>query len=326
MLKLCTSVQSGAKTTFRALTFAVCTCCLQVIPRKDLPPIYTMCVPVDAGRGEGAHGTNSNVAAGSSIAAARSASITDGRPGAATGGMTDAIADLAATRAEIVAEVAKAPLRRVDNMITRLYDSARLLRMHAAVMSAAKKDYMSDVAKYVGSLGLGASGLGGLAATLIYSGNLEVGAPVAALSLLLSGAAGWWVRRELAARADYYIDGPGLDNVFRRLHYLQLAEKDEFVAQLWERVRPQLQTALRTLGLRGVPFARRADLQALDDIVEKEVPALRLAATKAGALYSSSSNSGSSSKAAGSSSSAPVSDRNAPSGSTSPSSDKGELR
>jgi hypothetical protein len=56
------------------------------------------------------------------------------------------------------------------------------------------------------------------------------------------------------------------------------------VLQLWERVRPQLQTSLRTLGITGVPFARRADLAALDDIIDVQVPELRKAATKVGAV------------------------------------------
>jgi hypothetical protein len=252
-----------------------------VIPRKDLPPIYTMCVPVDGNRGEGAPGTNSSAA------------------GRGSGGsMKDALADLAATRAEIVGEVQKAPLRRVDNMITRLYDSARLLRMHAAVLSAAKREYMGDVAKYAGAVGGVAAGLGGLAGSLFWTGSVELAAPLAAAALLATGGGGWWAARTLAARAAHYIDGPGLDDVFRRVYFMQLADRDEFVAQLWERVRPQLQTALRTLGLRGVPFARRGDLQALDDIVDKEVPALRQAATKAGALYSSSSSNNNSNAAA----------------------------
>lgn len=47
-------------------------------------------------------------------------------------------------RLQIVAEVRRAPMRRVDNMITRLYDSARLLRMHAVVMNTIKKDYTAE--------------------------------------------------------------------------------------------------------------------------------------------------------------------------------------
>jgi hypothetical protein len=66
-----------------------------VIPRKDLPPIYTMCVPVaNQGKGLG----------------------------------TDALEDLHATRKEVVNKVNAARERRVDNMITRLDDSTRVLQ------------------------------------------------------------------------------------------------------------------------------------------------------------------------------------------------------
>jgi hypothetical protein len=44
---------------------------------------------------------------------------------------------------QIISEVKNAPLRRMDNMLTRLYDSARLLHMHAAVMEAIRKDFKS---------------------------------------------------------------------------------------------------------------------------------------------------------------------------------------
>ncbi len=45
--------------------------------------------------------------------------------------------------AQIIAIVKAAPVRRLDNLITRLYDNARLLKMHAVVMEAVRKDYTS---------------------------------------------------------------------------------------------------------------------------------------------------------------------------------------
>jgi hypothetical protein len=39
--------------------------------------------------------------------------------------------------------VRHAPRRRLDNIITRLYDSTRLLAMHATVMEAIRKQYSS---------------------------------------------------------------------------------------------------------------------------------------------------------------------------------------
>ena len=50
-------------------------------------------------------------------------------------------------REEVVAEVMKAPGRRVDNMITRLYDSARLTKMHTLTIGEIRRKYRSMMFK-----------------------------------------------------------------------------------------------------------------------------------------------------------------------------------
>ena len=77
-----------------------------MIPRKDLPPIYTMCVPVE-------------------------------KQGLGLG--QEALADLHATRKEVVNKVNSAQERRVDNMISRLDDSTRVLQMYAWVCTAVRR-------------------------------------------------------------------------------------------------------------------------------------------------------------------------------------------
>ena len=57
----------------------------------------------------------------------------------------------------------------------------------------------------------------------------------------------------------------------------QVATKDESVTQVWERVRGPLRQALRTLGISSVPTARRSELAALDQIINRDVPELRWA-------------------------------------------------
>ena len=93
----------------------------KVIPRKDLPPIYTMNTPIPT---------------------------TDGATGVQSGMLKEAQAELDRSRVEIVSEVFKAPLRRVDNAITRLHDATRLLRMHAVVLGAVKSDYTKEVIRW----------------------------------------------------------------------------------------------------------------------------------------------------------------------------------
>jgi len=89
---------------------ALCWNLSKVIPRKDLPPIYTMCVPV-ANQGEGL-----------------------GR---------DTMADLHATRQEVVNKVNAAQERRVDNMISRLDDATRILQMYSWVCTAVRRQVNS---------------------------------------------------------------------------------------------------------------------------------------------------------------------------------------
>eukprot|EP00518_Triparma_eleuthera_P009756 CAMPEP_0182469386 /NCGR_PEP_ID=MMETSP1319-20130603/17006_1 /TAXON_ID=172717 /ORGANISM="Bolidomonas pacifica, Strain RCC208" /LENGTH=378 /DNA_ID=CAMNT_0024669689 /DNA_START=1 /DNA_END=1134 /DNA_ORIENTATION=+ len=74
----------------------------KVIGRKDLPVIWTMCLP----RGEH-KGT--------------------------VGAMETGMEDLHRAREEVISEVMKAPARRVDNAITRLGDGVGLLSVHARV-------------------------------------------------------------------------------------------------------------------------------------------------------------------------------------------------
>lgn len=174
----------------------------------------------------------------------------------------------------------RASARRLDNLITRLYDSSRLMKMHATVLNAVRRDYYAELFKVFGLVGAGASGFAALAGTLLFSGSVTYGAALGGVTVAGTALASFLAQKHLAQRADYYIEGPGLDDAFRRVHYLQLAEKDEFVSQLWDRVRPGLQTCLRTLGIRAAPSAKRSDMQQLDDIIDKEVPALRRAATK----------------------------------------------
>lgn len=52
---------------------------------------------------------------------------------------------LGGVRDEVVAEVHRAPERRVDNMITRLYESAQLVHMHCAVAEEVRRRYVRDL-------------------------------------------------------------------------------------------------------------------------------------------------------------------------------------
>jgi hypothetical protein len=68
------------------------------------------------------------------------------------------------------------------------------------------------------------------------------------------------------------------------VHYIQLAENDDFIVSLWERVKPQLQISLRTLKLSGLPGVKSSEFHELDRILEKDIPHFRRLASKAGAF------------------------------------------
>merc|ERR1719384_1099877 len=91
----------------------------KVIPRKDLPRIFTMCLPVKNPDGGGSGGNNNN----------NTSSIGAG------------LSDLHQTRDDVVAEVMKAPKRRIDNVITHLNDSVHLLLMHAQIVQDVQRRY-----------------------------------------------------------------------------------------------------------------------------------------------------------------------------------------
>ena len=276
--------QFGTVHDFARAYGALCWNLSKVIPRKDLPRIYAMCVPV------------TNAASTSSSPSTTTASnvlptTTTSKPavsgtdtGLPVGTLRDAMGDLEAARAEIMAEVRRAPLRRVDNMVTRLYDSARLLRMYAVVLQAVRKEYLTEASKLWGSVIVGGGTVAALGGGLIFWGALEIGLPLIATAVIGSGGASFYVSKILQKKFDYIVEGTGLDEIFRKVHVLPLAERDEFISQLYERIRPQLQTTLKTFGIRNSPSVKRSDLTALDTIIDIDTPNLRKASTKAGFL------------------------------------------
>lgn len=60
------------------------------------------------------------------------------------------IIELDNTREEIIAEVQRAPDRRIDNMITNLYNSARLLGLHVQILEIVRKTFVKERFKVYG--------------------------------------------------------------------------------------------------------------------------------------------------------------------------------
>ena len=225
----------------------------KVIPRKDLPRIYTMCIPHD----ENNSTNNTNTKSMNSL--------------------VDILDDLALQRDEVIGEVKKAPHRRVDNLITTLYDSTRMLRTHVVVAEAARSEHNKVIWKTriqnsaIFVLGQAVS-LG-----LIQTGALfEFGIGLSALTVVATAVSAWQGQQATEQSKKHITSLEGLNNLFRETHVLNIAEGDEFLEALWERrVRTQLELALKTLGPEGIPQLSSEDLASLDGIVNKECAALR---------------------------------------------------
>ena len=67
----------------------------------------------------------------------------------------------------------------------------------------------------------------------------------------------------------------GLNRIFDRVHATELSDNDEFVLSLWQRVRPQLQVAVETIGIGSIDKVTSKELSSIDHIINQEVPRLR---------------------------------------------------
>jgi len=189
---------------------------------------------------------------------------------------------------QIIREVKRAPLRRVDNVITRLYNSARLLSMHATVLEAARSKYAAKKRLWFGAAGTAAAASAAVAAAAGAGGMVELAAAATGAGLIVSGGTWWYGSQQLAAQVKALTDGEarGLDELWRASYFMALAERDDFVVSLWEQVRPRLLESLRTFGLHRVPKVSSSDLAALEQTWEVTVPELRRAASKVSSFHS----------------------------------------
>jgi hypothetical protein len=218
----------------------------KVIPRKDLPRIYTMFVPVKHQQG--------------------------GQPPA----LGSALTDLEVSREELVEEVFKAPERRIDNVVTRLYNSTCLLQMHTKVAEGIRKDYNKQVWSHrFFSLIAATTGSGFIASAIVTEAPWQFVTTVGLLGV--GGFAGtvWYGNQMIAQKEKFILTDSGLDSFFEQQYMRQIAEGDEFTSAMWRRVRPHLRVALTTLGFSDLPSLKSRDIREMEAIVDDEVPRLR---------------------------------------------------
>lgn len=182
-------------------------------------------------------------------------------------------------RDEVRGEVARAPYRRVDNVISRVYQHARRLRVHALVVDRLVRERRWQALRWA---------LGGavvlLAAALTawlgwsYGGESRGGillwtalAAVVLLGILYFLFA--WDRRVRVRELS-------LDGLFERTFARQLTLRDDAddLRALWASVRDRVRRALDS----GVPLGTlgRGELRRLDRAIREEIPELRAFASR----------------------------------------------
>jgi hypothetical protein len=250
----------------------------KVIHRKDLPRIYTMCLP-----------STETKAINTSI------SHVEDAPSFSQG-----LADLEATRKEVVREVMNAPKRRLDNEISRLADAAALLHLHASVMSDVLDSRTNDLMKSraivasVGVLSVVASGSSLVAcfasdfasSTLGFAVSLPGSAATAItlFSVLFTGGVVWMSSEHNKRRATQLVEEDLLGGrSFNKIYAKRIVERDETLLSNWSRVREHIKSdtsgmsdaELLSLLLSSRGMKGRSDLRAIERLIEEDIPALR---------------------------------------------------
>ena len=231
----------------------------KVIQRKDLPRIYTMCLPT----------TFQARASGDQSDEGRS--------------LGQGLIDLEAAREEVVAEVLNAPKRRVDNEVSRLSDAVSVLQMHCVVVQDVGKKYRQRRLRSWLAVGAAAVTAVAIPASMVTLGidSIKLLASAAASGVTVTLAVYWWNDKGLEAYARQLIAPDSLEATYRKIYARRIAERDEFTASLWKRVYGHMQLGISATDLQTMDKISTGELEELDKVIEVEVPKLRRLAAPA---------------------------------------------
>ena len=187
-----------------------------------------------------------------------------------------ALADLHQTRDDVVAEVMKAPKRRIDNVITNLHDSVHLLLMHATVAEDvrsrfSKRQWENRIQEFASlSAGVGLAALG-----FHFSVPPQFTGGVVAATIVGVGGLHWFNSSRLKDVEEQLLSVEELSASFQRTHPGEVNTADEFYASVWARVRDPLRLSLWRTGLKDFAAVRKSDIHQLQNILDNEIPRLR---------------------------------------------------
>ena len=213
----------------------------KVIPRKDLPAIFTTFVPV-----EGA-----------------------GTPKLPT-------QDFVQAREELIREVKRAPARRVDNLVTQLEEHGQRLLVHARVIDEAGRRLRGFRMKLWAMLVVGVL-FAGLAGAITRWAGVQwwISATVFSGAALLGYVGAFIIRGLVKSQGQQILEGLG--GVFEHLYARELLVRDRVddLHALWNKVQPRVRMALEKVGILAFPGLSRDERERLEAGLEKEIPELR---------------------------------------------------
>lgn len=242
----------------------------KVIQRKDLPRVYTMCLPKGY-----RDGTIENTLL-SSGDAAKGGNTGNDSP------LQGALVDLEETLGEVVREVFNAPKRRVDNEITRLTDSISLLQMHMKIVDDLVKQYRQSTWNVRLALAAALTGSSGAIGTSVYLMlPMEATAAIAATTLGSTGLLWFFQNKRLLEQAKQLAGDDAMVASYKRLYAKKANDKDEFMTALWSRVHDHLIVGLTAEDLKSMDKVKTVDVKELERVQEYDIPNLRRKAAPA---------------------------------------------
>lgn len=213
----------------------------KVIPRKDLPHIFTTFIPV-----EGA--------------------VPSKLP----------TQDFMTAREDLVKEIKRAPARRVDNLVTQLEEHGQRLLVHGKVIHEAGRALRTFRLKLWMILVVGVLFAGLAGAITIWAGvQWWISATVFGTAALLAYAGTFVINSLVKSESAHLL--AGLTGIFERLYARELLVRDRVddLHALWDKVHPRVKTSLEKMGILAFPKLSAEERDRLASALEKEVPELR---------------------------------------------------
>lgn len=215
----------------------------KVIPRKDLPRIFTMCLPV--------------------VESSEIHSVSG-------------LSDLQQTRDDVVLEVMKAPKRRMDNVITHLHDSVHQLLMHIRIT----EDVCSRYSKVFWIFRMQEIGLFITGSSLVTMGiyndfSFEIKSGITLVTVFGIALLKWINSFKLVKVEKQFLTDKELDLSFHRTHIREINHTDEFTLSMWKRNKGYLRSSLYNNGINRLSSVKKSDLKILRSILDQDIPRLR---------------------------------------------------